>query len=237
MEFRQSTIGQILDSEREAVVTASARYGGYFDHAFACSTFLTQFLKSIDANRHIFASFVSQVKKHHFLALLSTIRLHKVQSMMNLRQVLEAGACAAFALVNPEHKHFVDTDEHGILDPSPKLAKKRYAWLRQNYPAGSDAIERIKKQINESGAHANLISAQMNFRIYYDEGWYSEPFFDIEDEYSIKIDLWRIGSVAITLLDVFYGVNQGRNVVSFVDNFVPVFDKLLKADKAACRRR
>jgi hypothetical protein len=30
-------------------------------------------------------------------ALLSIVRLHKVQAMMNLRQVLEAGAAAAFA--------------------------------------------------------------------------------------------------------------------------------------------
>lgn len=66
--------------------------------------------------------------------------------MMNLRQVLEAGACAAFAIANPDHEHFVDTDEHGILDPSQKLARKRYAWLKQHYPAGSDAIEDIKNK-------------------------------------------------------------------------------------------
>jgi hypothetical protein len=95
MEFKQNTIGQILDSENEAVVTASERYGEYFDHALACSTLITQFLKSIDPDRYVFASFLSQVKKHHFLALLSAVRLHRIQSMMNLRQVLEAGACAA----------------------------------------------------------------------------------------------------------------------------------------------
>lgn len=90
--------------------------------------------------------------------------------MINLRQVLEAGACAAFAVANPDHKHFVDTDAHGILDPSPKLARKRYAWLKQNYPAGSDAIERMKKQINLEAAHANLIGAQANFHTNYKEG-------------------------------------------------------------------
>jgi hypothetical protein len=41
------------------------------------------------------------------LALLSTLRLHKVQSMMNLRQTLEAGAAAAFAIANPEREHFM----------------------------------------------------------------------------------------------------------------------------------
>jgi hypothetical protein len=110
------------------------------------------------------------------LALFSTVRLHKVQALMNLRQVLEAGACAAFAIANPDHKHFVDTDEHGILDPSQRLAKQRYAWLKENYPAGSDALEALKKQINLEAAHANLVTAQTNFRTDYDEGWFAAPF-------------------------------------------------------------
>jgi hypothetical protein len=58
------------------------------------------------------------MKKHHMLAMFSTLRLHRVQAMMNLRQVLEAGASATFAIANPEQHHFVDTDQHGILDPS-----------------------------------------------------------------------------------------------------------------------
>lgn len=226
MEFPQSTLGQILDSEREMVLTASQRYGEYFNHALACSQFLAQFLKSIDRDRSIAASFFGQVKIHHILALFSTVRLHKVQALMNLRQVLEAGACAAFAIANPDHKHFVDTDEFGILDPSQKLAKRRYTWLRENYRAGSDAIETLKKQLNSEGTHANLLTAQTNFRPDYNEGWFGAPFFDIEDEHFIKINLWRIGKVAITLLDVFYGVNNGRNVLKFVDNYVPVFQHL-----------
>jgi hypothetical protein len=125
----------------------------------------------------------------------------------------------------------VDTDAHGILDPSKKLAKKRCAWLKQNYPAGSDAIEGIKKQINLD-AHANLLNAQANFRTDYDEGWFAAPFFDIEDEYYVKTDLWRSGSIAVTLLDLFYGVNTGRNVIKFVDNYVPVFQQLAAKDAA-----
>jgi hypothetical protein len=64
----------------------------------------------------------------------------------------------------------------------------------------------------------------------YDEGWFAAPLFDIEDEYFVKIDLWRIGSIAITLLDLFYGVNTGRNVITIVDNFVPVFQQLAAKD-------
>jgi hypothetical protein len=230
MEFQQSTIDEILDSEREMVRTASQRYGQYYDHALECSLFLSKFVKSIDPDRRVAATFFAHVKKHHTLALFATVRLHKVQSIMNLRQVLEAGACAAFAIANPDHKHFVDTDKHGILDPSQKLAKKRYDWLKRNYLAGSNGIDEIKKQLNQTGAHANFINAQANFRTHYEEGWFATPFFDLEDDYHVKADLWRIGSVAITLLDLFYGVNDGRNVIKFVDNFVPIFERLVAID-------
>jgi hypothetical protein len=45
------------------------------------------------------------------------------------------------------------------------------------------------------------------------------PFFDVEDAYVVKADLWLIGSIALTLVDFFYGVNQGRNVIKFCSDF------------------
>jgi hypothetical protein len=234
MEFKENTIEQILDSEHEAVLASLQRYGLYYESAFACSIFLTQFLKSVDPDRLIFASFLSQIKKHHTLALFSAVRLHKVQSMMNLRQVMEAGACAAYAIVNPDHSHFVDTDEYGILDPSQKLAAKRYKWLKRNYSDGSNAIEDTKKQINATAAHANLISTHNNFRTEYEKGWFSTSFFDIEDQYHVKTDLWMIGHAGLTLMYFFHEINQGRNVIKFVDNFLPVIEKL-RADSNALR--
>ena len=49
-------------------------------------------------------------------------------------------------------------------------------------------------------------------------------FFDIEDEYFIKGDLWLISSVAITLMDFFFGVagnvaTGGRAVMEFRPDF------------------
>jgi hypothetical protein len=100
-----------------------------------------------------------------------------VQAMMNLRQTLEAGACAAFAIANPDHTYFVDTDDSGILDPYQKLARKRYNWLDHHYPEGSTAIKLIKNQINSSTAHANLISAHNTFRTDDVAGQFVVPFF------------------------------------------------------------
>jgi hypothetical protein len=41
-----------------------------------------------------------------------------------------------------------------------------------------------------------------------------------------------IGNIAVGLLDLFYGVNQGRNVIKFVDDFLPRFDKIVRDNKA-----
>jgi hypothetical protein len=232
MEFPQSTIGQIIDSERDMVLTAPQRYGKYYDTALQCSVLFTQFLKSIDPDRWVFGSFHALAKKHHTLALFSAVRLQKVQAMMNLRQTIEAGACAAFAIANPDHAAFVDTDEHGILDPSPGLAGKRYKWLNKNYPDGSTAIREMKQQINVSVAHANLISTHNTFRPDYEAGWFSAPFFDIEDEHHVKTDLWLVAQVALTLMVFFYEINESRNSIKFVDEFWQLLEPLREANNA-----
>jgi hypothetical protein len=224
MEFPQQTIEQIIDSEREMLLAASQRYGKYYDTALECALLLTQFLKSVDPDRWVFYSFLSLAKKHHTLALFSAVRLHEVQAMLNLRQTLEAGACAAFAIANPDPAHFVVADEYDILDPIP--AAKRYAWLDQNHAAGSTHIREIKQQINASTAHANLITTHKTFRLNYKEGWMSAPFFDIEHKHYVKTQLWMIGDVALTLMHYFYEINEGRNVIKFVDNFWPLIQPL-----------
>jgi hypothetical protein len=232
MQFPQQTIQQIVDSEREMVLTASERFGRHYDTALECVVFATNFLKSIDPDRWVFAGFQALAKKHLTLALFSTVRLHKEQAMMDLRQALEAGACAAFAIANPDHAHFVDTDKFGILDPSQKLASKRYKWLDANYPNASKAIQEQKDQINASNSHANLISAYGRSKANVQEGWFSEPFFDVEDEYFVKTDLWRIANSALTFLHVFYEVNEGRNVIKFIDNFWPIIQQLGQRNEA-----
>jgi hypothetical protein len=232
MEFPQSTLEEIVESEHLMVRTASDRYGSYYDHARECSIFLSRSVASVDHDRMMFARFFSLMKKHHLLALLSIVRLHKVQAMMNLRQVLEAGSAAAFAIANPELHHFADTDEQGLLDPSQELTKKRYQWLEQNYRDKSDWIKEKKEQINLSTAHANIVSSESTFRIADAGGVINAPFFDIEDDYIVKVDLWQTGSIALTLVDFFYGVNQGRNVIEFCVGFPDHVHRLAKDNDA-----
>ncbi len=229
-EFPQRTIEEIIDSEREMVIRASERYGEFYDTALQGSLLLSRCIKEIGPDGWIFISFLSQTKKHHTLALFSAVRLHKVQAMMNLRQALEAGAAAAFALANPEPHHFIVADEHDIRDPVP--AKKRNVWLDRNYPEGSAAIKEAKDQINVAEAHANLITSHQTFRANDQDRSFASPFFDIEDEQHIKTDLWRVAQAALVLMHVFAEINEGRNVIKFADDFWPLIEMLRRRNNA-----
>jgi hypothetical protein len=221
MEYQQKTLAQITESEAQMVRTAAERFGNYFLNAWACSVLLSKCVASVSHDRMNFARFLALTKKHHMLAVLSLVRLHKVQAMMDLRQSLEAGAAAAFAIANPEDEHFFKVDQHGIVETPQKLTDKRYRWLEQNYKTRSDAIKAKKDLINNGHSHANVISADSVFRIDDTGELVNAPFFDIEDDHFVKTDLWLAASVALELMDWFYGVNRGRRgAIEFVPNFV-----------------
>jgi hypothetical protein len=221
MIYPQSTFQEIVDSERSMFLDGEVRYGPHFEHARAATRYLSLCVVTMEHDRSdTFGRLFSLMKKHHTLAFLSTLRLHKVQAMLNLRQALEAGAGAAYAIANPDIRGFADIDTFGIMDTSKKLSKQ-YKWLKDNYPEASKDIEDIKRQINDQNAHANIISAHATFRAGQTKEVVDLPFFDAEDEYFVKADLWMISSVAIRLMDLFYGITKevalatGRSVLDF----------------------
>lgn len=224
--MKQSTIGEILDSEKQMVLNAPKKYGAYYANAFDSSLFLSKGIKSISRNRSIFVRFLSQVKKHHMLGLFSVVRLHKVQAMLNLRYCLEAGANAAYAISNLDPAGFVDIDERGLLDPSQELTKKRYTWLETTYSKGSTFIKGMKNQINRFTAHSNFIATDQNFRLGPSQNDFETPIFDFEDDYFIRIDLWMVGNITIGLMDLFYGVSREAGGVVFTSDFEKMLLKL-----------
>jgi hypothetical protein len=118
MLFPQTTIADLIESERQMVLTAEDRYGRYYGNAFDVGLLLQHGIIGVRGNRDIFARFASQVKKHHLLALFSFARLHQTQGLMNLRQTLEAGASAAYAIAHNDPADFANTDARGLLDPA-----------------------------------------------------------------------------------------------------------------------
>jgi hypothetical protein len=82
--------------------------------------------------------------------------------------------------------------------------------------------------INSNQSHANVVSADSIFRIDWEGELVNAPFFDVEDEYFVKTDPRLASVVALELMDLFYGVNQGRNVVEFIPDFPNHIERLAK---------
>ena len=221
MSVKQSSLSEIINTEHVLLGKAPQEYGDFFNHTVRSHRLLQSFVVTIKDEGWIFVSFLSHLKKHHLLAFLSTIRLHHVQTVMNLRQVLESGANAAYALANPNAEDFVLSTPENLLDIPEKLKNKRYKWLEKNYPKGSKAIKAMKKQMQKS-SHSNLVDTHRTFK-YEEKEEYAQlktPFFDIKKEFQIKADLWSIANIAMGLMDLFYGINENYNRVTFSDSFV-----------------
>lgn len=232
MAFPQSTLEEITESEAQMVRTAAERFGNFFLNAWECSVLLSKCVVSVDHSRLNFARFHAVLKKHHTLAILSLVRLHKVQAMMGLRQALEAGCAAAFAIANPEDEHFFKVDQYGIITSPQSLTEKRYRWLDQNFRQRSDGIKAKKKLINDNHSHTNIVISDSVFRIDDTGQLINAPFFDIEDAYFVKTDLWLAAGIALELMDWFYGVNKGRDVLAFAPGFIDDVQRLAKATDA-----
>lgn len=217
--FKQSTFQDILNSEWAMVQSAPKRYGALFDNALQANSFLASAVKSIDADRFIFAGFLALIRKHHMLAILSVVRFHHVQAMMNLRQVLEAGACAAYAIQHTDADDFADTNVDGTLELPQKLVVKRYKWLAEKYPAGSDAIKRMKDHLNASASHANIVSTTLTLKYDKIDRTFPTTFFDEEDDFVVKSGLWNTANIGLGLVDLLYEVNRSVEAVKFVDDF------------------
>jgi hypothetical protein len=228
MNYKKSTVGEIIDSERQMILDGDKNYGEYFINASEFNNLLCNFIKSIDdIEKFIFVVFLSQIKKHHTLALFSAVRQHHIQASMNLRQVLEAGAWAGYAMGNKELEKFARS-KSGLLDVPDNLRKAKNKWLENNFKTKSDEIKKLKDLINQSTAHSTIIYAFQNFKMNPIENpGFNTPFFDFDDEYKVKNDLWFVANIAQGLIDMFYGINLQYKVFRFVDDFDERFRELV----------
>jgi len=230
--MQKITISEIIDAEKQMLLDAEQKYGNYYQNAFGFVLLLQDFIESAMPDAWVFIIFLAQVRKHSLLALFSTLRLHHVQAMLGLRQVLEAGASAAYAIGNPTEKGFTRTDKDGLVDAPQDLTKKRYEWLDKNYPEGSKVIKNFKTIINGSTAHSSMVYGFQNFKIDKESRGFHTPFFDFEDEYLVKTDLWQIGNILMGLMDLFYGINQNHPLLQFKSDFVKHLKELEAGNQA-----
>ena len=229
MKKTNLTLADIVKNEQEMVANGSKNYGLYFVNAAEFNMLLNNFIESIlEEDKYISLAFFSQLKKHHTLALLSAIRLHHVQTGMNLRQVCEAGAWIPYAMAHADINKFCLKDKNGIIQIPQRLETKRNKWLLKNFPTSSENFRKIKDNINASVAHSNIVNTSNNFLSKNEDNLgFDLLFFDVEDEYVVKNDLFWIANIAMGLLDLFFGVNQKYKTFKFVDDFQSKYKKLV----------
>lgn len=228
----QSNLSEIIKTEYRLLDEAPQKYGDFFNHAVDSFSLLQTFVVTIKNEGWLFVAFLSQLKKHHLLALLSSVRRHHVQFVMNLRQVIESGTNAAYALGNPNPDDFALPTPEGILEIPEKLKKKRYEWLEKNYSKGSAAIVSMKK-LMQLPSHSNILDAHRTFKFETKDktAQLKTPFFDFENNYQTKSDLWSLANMAMGLMDLFYGINLKYQLVTFSSNFVQELQSLEKENR------
>lgn len=209
----------ILELESLMPHEAKQKYGAHHINCLKVVSLVQDFVSSLEPEGMFFAFFLNHIRIHIVLAFFSTLRQHHTQAMMDLRQVFEAGAKAAFAIAFPKEKYFFQRHENGLIFEPKGLAKECYKWLLENYPKGSVSLRKLQDLINTSCAHANSVYVMQNFKKIKD-GKLEFSFFDGEDAFRIKSDLFFISNVARGLMDLFYGVNKGRNIISFSQDFL-----------------
>lgn len=229
MEFKQDTIGDILTSEHEMVLHGAECYGDYFINASKFNHLLNDFIKSVDdPGKFIAIAFIFQIRKYHTLALFSAVRRHHIQTSMNLRYVIEAAQWTAYAMGNEDQDKFCSKDSNGIISIEDRHEKAMYKWLDDNFKVKADETRRLKKMISGAGAHSNITYAFQNFEMKpFEDAGFKTTFFDPENDYRIKTDLWFVANTALGLLDLFYGVNQKHKVFKLVDDFDSRFKTLV----------
>jgi hypothetical protein len=231
-DIKQSNLTEIIQSEHDLLVKAPETYGEFFAHSLESYKLLQSFVLKIKDEGWLFVAFLSHLKKHHLLGLLSTVRGHHVQFVMNLRQVIESGTNASYALGNPKPEDFALSTPEGILEIPEKLRKKRYKWLEKNYPKGSRAIESMKK-LMQKPSHSNIIDAHRTFKYEMKNKTtqLKTPFFDFQNDFQVKSNLWSLANMAMGLMDLFYGINLKYKIITFSPNFIKDLQLLEKENK------
>jgi hypothetical protein len=133
---------------------------------------------------------------------------------------LEAGAWASYAMAHTESNMFAEVDGDGHMEVPKRLEKARNEWLRKNYETKSNEIENLKRIINASVAHANLIHASNAFQMRDSSNpGFDSPFFDLENPYQVRSDLWFVGNTAMGLTDLLVEINKSEKVFQLIDDF------------------
>lgn len=174
----------------------------------------------------MFLTFHAQFHNALVLCLLSSVRKHNVQFHMMLRQALENGVLACYALFETNKDAFYKVNKYDIIEIDKNIKVKAYNWLEKNYKDRSDMIKHMKEYINELFAHAGSPDPS-NFHFDRSSSEFYTKFFDSDDILFAKIRLHLVGKTALVFLDLFAKIIKTIPIVSLVDDFSQKIDSFI----------
>jgi len=215
---KMTTLDTLAVQERRLYLTAERRLGHDYVVAREATLLLTTFIKSVSFNRQVFASYLADLKKHQTLALLSIVRRHHVQAMMDFRQVLETASNAAYALAHPDAE-YADPDTGLILEPKP-ISNRSYEWIAREFPLHSNDLKGAKDGLNATDAHSNLVNSSRIFDADVDGGLFETAFFDKDDVHVTKTDLLHITAGALCIMHLLVSVMKKHGGFVVADDWI-----------------
>ena len=136
---------------------------------------------------------------------------------MNFRQVIEAATIAAYGLAHYEKENFVIDNPDGTTTDTDSA--KKYKWLEENFKVHSDFLKKQKWAINKGSAHSSTTYAFLNFDFHIGTG-FATPFFDKEDEFHTRMELWFTGNLAMGVMDLMAVANKKYDIFTIRPDFI-----------------
>ncbi|WP_186438576.1 hypothetical protein, partial [Cohnella terricola] len=201
-------------TEHNMIETAEKEYRDYYQFAIESINLLDSFVNSVELDAQVFLIFLSQIQKSTTLAVLSSLRRHDVQALMNIRHLLESFVLIVYSFIEKDFESYVLYSKYGYAVEKRDVKDRARKWLKAEFPEYSDKIKNMKDQINDFYAHANLLSAFANYN-FDDDLKISLEIFDKKEDVFIRQRLWWIGNITFGIIDLIIKVNRKYPLITF----------------------
>lgn len=239
-ERTAADIVELVESEQARLEKNQEAAGDAFLHAEKAVDILNAAVTGVTKDAQLFGHAWSMVRRDGALALLSTLRSHRVQASLCLRHLLETACIAFYAAGHPDDYSEI------LLEEDDALKAKTYRWLKLNHPDASEGIRSFKARVNSLDSHSNTGNILLMDDFYSGALPWAESFFDGDDVTMVQTALIdvvdTINVVLIALVDISAttpGVSVDPDVEPWIDEVwleaAEMRNAIVEANNAALR--
>ncbi|MEI6217688.1 MAG: hypothetical protein WCP86_02200 [bacterium] len=226
--------------ENQLIMAAGRQHSDTFNNTHSILQYYWSFLISADESVFCSVWFLSQIQQSLWLAMLSALRRHLVQTHLMIRHSLESGVLACYALHKKELAEFCPLCRVGDVEmvvPDDNVLSRAYSWMEAEYQSDSEIIKTMKSEINRMSAHANIASASLNIQYDNEKKEIIKDMFDSEDALNTERSLWWIGNVAVRFMFLYAKILNKYPFAAKIRLDFPEKMKVLEAEHLRIHKR